>query len=222
MAIHAFVHYFGLSYAQQGHTTEWLLFLLDVLLILFIFRRVTGKSKVSTLHAESLWDWGICLLAFAFGVWMARQLYPHNWTLDATTVFHFPLLALLLFLFLRYLNSTQAFARKSIQAAPSLQGFWLIFFSGALMLSFHALFGALLIWSAVFILYEKPTQWFRYAPGSILFKSLLYLFFVLFGFLCFGAPLVGINVVHLVLILLLFNLLEILRFFVARRIHSSF
>lgn len=215
-AINAFVQYFQLGYALEDHTTELLLFLLDLLLVVFIAARISGKKIWSFVHRETLIDWSFCVLSLGYGIWQARENYPQNWSLNASTIFFFPLLLVLFLLLFFYVNHKQHTARTGGQTSPFFEGFWLLFFSGTWMISFHALFAALLSWSMLFVLYDKPTRWHRYQVSLVLFKSLFYTSCVLLGFMSFGAPLVGINVVHLTLILLLFIGLSALRVLTAR------
>lgn len=201
-AINYLTQFFELSYAIEDHSTELLLFCVDLLFILYIARKISGKKRALPLILPTIIDFSLCLGAFLYGVYLAHAQYPDNWTLNATTVFHFPILALMLVLFFRYLHyKNNTFGQdKNINYE---NGFWILMLASGSIVSFYSLFAVVLIWAALFILYEKPTAWLKTPVLSTLFKSLLYTFFVFFGFMTFGAPLIGIDLLHLMLILLI-------------------
>lgn len=214
--INALTHSFQLSYAPDDHSTELLLFCLDLILILLIAYKMAGKKNDISLQWNAVLDFLYCISAFTYGVWLARVHYPDNWSFNASTLYYLPLFPILFTCFLFFLNTTQQTLWESEPTVWHKKVFWLIFLSSCLMISFYTFFAALLIWSVLFVLYEKPTQWYRYRGALIVFKALLYTSFIFLGFLSFGAPLVGINVVHLSIILLLFTGLGVVNYYVGK------
>jgi len=202
-AINYLTHYFELPYAVDDHSTELLLFCIDLLFIVYIARKISGKSTIRSMRLASIIDFLLCTCGFLYGASLAHAHYPDNWTLNATSVFHFPIIALILLLFLRFLNYKNSTFGQDIKNVNYENGFWILLLSSSLIISFHSFFAVVLIWAALHLLYEKPTAWLKNPVLSIVLKSLLYTFFVFFGFMTFGAPLIGIDLLHLILILLI-------------------
>lgn len=199
-----------LPYALEDHSTELLLFCIDLLLILYISNKIAGKKTAQPLNLPTIIDFVFCIGALLYGASLARMRYPENWSLNASSVFHFPILALILLLFFRYLNHKNSSLDTDKRNEHYENGFWLLVLTSGLIISFYSFFALLLIWATLFVLYEKPTVWIKSPALSVFFKSILYTFFVFFGFLTFGAPLIGIDLLHLVILLLIVLVIRIL------------
>lgn len=210
-----------LPYAAEDHSTELLLFCIDLLLILYISNKIAGKKTARPLNLSAIVDFVFCFGALLYGAILARRLYPDNWGLNASSVFHFPILALVLLLFFRYLNYKNSSLATDKRNEPYEIGFWLLVLTSGLIISFYCFFALLLIWAALFILYEKPTVWIKSPVLSVFFQSILYAFFVFFGFLTFGAPLIGIDLLHLVILLLILLVIRILSSIIVEKISKT-
>ena len=206
MIIHWSTHYFNLAYAVDDHSTELFLYFIDLLLILYILRKVLGAKTTISLDFNTIIDSCLCLAAFVFGIYRARIDYPNNWALDATTMYYFPLLLIILLLTFRhiYLKNQLIFRNGTTDRYENT--FLVLIGCTSLIISFYTFFATLLIWSTLFILYEKPTVFVKSSWLSTILRSILYTCFLFLGFMTFGAPLIGINFVDLITILFTFIL----------------
>lgn len=206
MLIHWGTYYFNLSYAVDDHSTELFLYCIDLILILFILWKTLGSKTKITLGFNTIVDSCLCLGAFIFGVFRARINYPNNWVLNATTIFYFPLLLIILILTFRHIHlKNQLMVKNSVESINE-NVFLVLIGCTSMIISFHTFFAALLIWSTLFVLYEKPTVFVKFSLLSTILRSILYTCFLFLGFMTFGAPLIGINLVDLVIILFTFIL----------------
>lgn len=193
--------YFGLTYALDDHSTELLLFCLDLILILVISKKMFASKTKHPFSLSSYIDFGFCLGLFLFGVYLANLNYPKNWNLNSTTIYYFPILLVIFILTFRYINYKNQTSKKDLYNLNYEKGYWFLVTFSCLILSFDTFFALLLIWATLFLLYEKPTTFIKNPVISSVLKSILYITFLFLGFTTFGAPLIGINLLNLVLLL---------------------
>ncbi len=204
----------NLTYQPDDQSSISLLLLIDVvLLLLLIFRlkKHTLSIRFSIVSSFAVIGYISALLT---GIFLARQEYPENWTLNPTTLYYFPLLLLILVLFLVYEN----IYRTEEQTAENFNfsnGILAMTVCSAVCISFHALFASFIIWGSLFVTLEKPLRFGKVPYIGSLFKAITVTGYLLLGFMTFGAPMIGIPTKVILLILTcsfsMFLCLEILK-----------
>jgi hypothetical protein len=191
----------GLQFQSDDRSAMLILLCADlVLLFLAIWRHSPGKMKELLLQIR----WAPLLasaLLFMAGAKLAVQLYPENFFWNPTNMF-FPLLwtgmAMLL-------AANQAIRSAAIWAAPirlmTLNGILVLLAVIAASIHASTLFLALVVWGIQFLSDDAPLQ-LRRAPllGNLLDGMQLGAA-LLFGFVGFGAPMVGIPAKTLLLVI---------------------
>lgn len=193
---------FGLTYGLNDQSSIYLLFTLDLILVLILLLKL--KPDMIKIHFN--WSFIIQLLSIGIpllvGIWLARIDYLKNWTINPTTIYFFPLLLILLILLSIYFDYIQ---RTSTHVKNQLfqNSIFLLLFVIAAFLSFQTLFAMFLVWSINYLLYEQPCEFYKFPWLSFILKSFLTLAIVLVGFIAFGAPMVGFNKTHMLIILII-------------------
>jgi hypothetical protein len=193
--------FFGLTYGQNDQSSIYLLFTLDLFLVMILLLKL--KPDVIKTHL----NWSFIIQFFSIGIplligsFLARFYYPLNWTLNPTTLYFIPLLIILTFLLAIYTENIHKMMihRKRQRYQNSLI---VLLFSISALLSFQTLFALFLVWSINFVLYEKPCEFYKYKRFSSILKSFLTLAIIMLGFISFGAPMVGFNKLHIFFILI--------------------
>lgn len=174
-----------LHYGPDDQSTVYLLFLVDLILLLFLVFRskpTNMRPRFSFVFiARIVTAFGLC----ASGILIARHLYPANWTLDPTTLYYFPLLfiVIVLLLYTHRNNSPTDFSAQS--------GILFLLLTSAYLISFYTCFAVLLAWGIQFLLFEFPLQLHRIPILNSLLYAGLNTSFFLIGFMSFGAPMIG-------------------------------
>jgi hypothetical protein len=152
------------------------------------------------------------MLCFYIGVYQANLLYPANWELNITTIFHFPLLvciSLLLYL-------TVAIHQKIDTINFNIQFIklkWAILLAITVLsfaISYKTMFATLLSWAILFILYEQPLRLIEYKIVKNILLSFLFVSFSFIGFCSFGGVLIGFPVIWALVLFVVFFLTTLL------------
>lgn len=198
----------GISYGSNDQSSIYLLFTLDVLLILTLLFRHAKNNKILRFHFTTFLRLLVGILLIVLGVYFARSAYPDNWQLDPTTIYYFPLLLLLITVLFAYENLVKQHENTSFLKRNTYFVFIVLIAS---CISFSTFFASMIIWSCSFLLYEAPLYLNKILILKWLLTSFQLLGYLLLGFMTFGAPMIGINSI------LVFSLIGIsLTFCIAR------
>lgn len=181
---------FNLTYQHDDKSTLLLLLTLDLVLIATIASFVNEvKQKLNRkffLQIEF-----ICFpILFLIGVGTSLKLYPENWNLNPTTLFHFPLFLIMWlgYSFIRFLQASDI--SSGVESFRLRNAMLVILMLIQLLISEHLFFIGMLIWGLLFLLYESPLKLSQFKVGSIL-QGILFAAVTLSGFCAFRAPMVG-------------------------------
>jgi hypothetical protein len=198
----------GISYGTNDQSSIYLLFTLDVLLILTLLFRHAKNNKILQFHFTTFLRLLVGIFPIVLGVYFARTAYPNNWQLDPTTIYYFPLLLLLITVLFAYENLVKHHENSSFLQRNTYFVFIVLIAS---CISFSTFFAGMIIWSCSFLLYEAPLYLNKILILKWLLTSFQLLGYLLLGFMTFGAPMIGINSI------LVFSLLGVsLTFCIAR------
>jgi len=181
----------NLTYQPDDQSSISLLLLINIVLLLILIFRLKRKTisiRFSVTSSIAVLGYVASLLT---GIFLARQNYADNWTLNPTTLYSFPLLMLILVLFLLYEN----IYRKEEPSTDNFNfsnGILTVTVCCAICISFHALFASSIIWGSLFVTLEKPLRFGRVPYIGSLFRSITVTGYLLLGFMSFGAPMIGI------------------------------
>lgn len=174
----------GLVHTPDDQSTLLLLVVLDAALLALIFWRFVPASTFKTL-IPPLSLLFLQLSLFGVGTSLGLGLYPDNWQLTPTTLWHFPMLLFLHFGLWLYLG-------KRATISPALhKGLFLILMAWAWAVSFHLLFVLCLVWALDFL---KHTHILPVASSpllEVLTEGMIWLSFCMMGFLWAGGPMIG-------------------------------
>ncbi|MES2557529.1 MAG: hypothetical protein V4604_15345 [Bacteroidota bacterium] len=194
---------FNLTYGPNDQSSSYLLFTLDIGLFLFLAYRYNRKMIPFKVDFAIIFRIISSIGLVVLGAYLARKAYPVNWTLDPTTIYYFPLLAVILLLF----YATENYGRHNLTRETSnftvQNGLLLVLVCTSACISFHTLFAVLFTWGMLFFLYEKPLRFIKVAYLSPLLQAGLMFGYLLIGFMAFGAPMIGMeaSVIFLTLII---------------------
>lgn len=176
--------FLGLVHTQDDQSTLLLLLTLDAALLAFILGRFMSASTLRALIPTPPLLF-LQLSLFSVGASLGLDLYPHNWQLNPTTLWHFPILLFLHFGLWLYLG-------KSV-AIPILlrKGLFIVLIPLAWAVSFHLLFVLCLIWALDLLKQTRTLPVSDMPPLEVLTESMLWLSFCMMGFLWAGGPMVG-------------------------------
>jgi hypothetical protein len=191
-----------LSYATDDKSSIYLLFTLDLILLLFIVYRFKRKSISFEINWLALLRLLGAIVLVASGGWLAVKNYPMNWKLDPTTLYYFPLLTILIVTLWIYdhfgRNNKFGGNRFTLQ-----NGLFLVILSTSACISFYTCFSALIVWGLLFVLFENPLRFKEIPVLAALFQAGVSVGFLFVGFLTFGAPLIGFPTLLLFLVLVI-------------------
>lgn len=192
---------FHVQFNQNDASSVSLLFLIDLLLFLFLVYRYNPKPLQIRMHLP----WIIRVISgiglVVFGGWLAKAHYPENWQLDSTTLYHFPLLALVLLLLFLYEGYHFRHPQLESHRFYVQNGYLILALLSAMCISFHTFFATVILSSMLFFLHERPLRFYHLRWLSPLFQSILTCGFLLLGFMTFGAPMIGIPKIVILLTL---------------------
>lgn len=185
-----------LHYGPDDQSTVYLLFLVDLILLLLLVFRSKSSNTIPRFSfvfiVRIVTAFGLC----ASGILIARNLYPANWILDPTTLYYFPLLFIVIALLL-YTHRNNSLTDFSAQS-----GILFLLLTSSYLISFYTCFAVLLAWGIQFLLFEFPLQLQRIPVLNSLLYAGLNTSFFLIGFMSFGAPMIGVPTYVLFFILL--------------------
>lgn len=179
-----------ISYGSNDQSSIYLLFTLDVLLILTLLLRHAKNNKILRFHFTTFLRLLVGILLLVLGVYFARTAYPDNWQLDPTTIYYFPLLLLLITVLFAYENLVKQHENTSFLQRNTYFVFIVLIAS---CISFSTFFASMIIWSCSFLLYEAPLHLNKILVLKWLLTSFQLLGYLLLGFMTFGAPMIGIS-----------------------------
>lgn len=189
---------FHLQFQSDDLSTINFLLVLNIpLFIAIIFKLIPRSEFGIRFSIRAFIKLSIWLSLFAIGCVQAHYNYSQNWSLNPSTIFHFPLVILSILLILIW--DEQKIGYQSTRSASILLLAILIL---TLVCSFQLFFIGLLIWSCTFILNNDPLKFKHVRFLNPLFSAFQTTSFVLFGFVFFGAPMIGIDTVLLSSILI--------------------
>ncbi len=194
---------FHLTYGPNDQSSSYLLFTLDILLFLFLAYRYNRKMISFKFDFSIIFRIVGSIGLVVLGAYLARKAYPDNWMLDPTTLYYFPLLAILLLVFHTYENFSKQQLTTESRDFSIQNGLLLALVCISSCISFHTLFAVLFTWGMLFFLYEQPLRFIHVPYLSPLFQSGLMFGYLLIGFMAFNAPMVGMDstVIFLTLII---------------------
>lgn len=192
-----------LTYGPDDQSSVYLLFTLDMVLFLILAYRFRPKSIPVKVSPRLVFRIISALGLVVLGAYLARKQYPDNWHIDPTTIYYFPLLAivlLLLFAFENYAINSRGQSPDNFHVSNGLLAVTVL---TAACISFYTCFSVLMAWSVLFLLYEKPLTFVHIPVLSAILQSCLNCAFLFIGFMTFRAPMIGMgkNVLFLTLAL---------------------
>ncbi|ASS48236.1 MAG: hypothetical protein A3D31_18980 [Candidatus Fluviicola riflensis] len=212
---------FNLTYGQNDQSSSYLLFTLDIGLFLFLAYRYNRKM------ISFKFDFPIVFRIFGsiglvvLGAYLARKAYPDNWMLDPTTLYYFPLLAVVLLMLYTYEGYGKQQLKNEGTNFTVQNGLLLVLVCTSACISFHTLFAVLFTWGMLFFLYEKPLRFINISYLSPLLQAGLMLGYLLIGFMAFGAPMVGMEISVIFLTLIVSFLIYLVMFYINRYIYKK-
>jgi len=192
---------FQLTYGPDDQSSIYLLFTLDVLIFLFLAFRYNRKLIPFRFSIRSVVRIITSIGLIVLGAYLARKNYPTNWVLDPTTLYYFPLLAIVLVLLVAY----ESYGRSNHHSTNQFHlqnGLLILLLCTSACISFYTSFAVMLSWSSLFILYEKPLLFSSIPFLAALFNAFLMTSYLVIGYLTFDAPMVGIDSIVLLLTLI--------------------
>jgi hypothetical protein len=208
---------FNLSYTHQDQSTLLMLLLLDlVLLFIIVARRSPLKLKEALLNAPWLFSL-VALGLMILGGILAILNYPTNWSLTPTTLFWFPLLAIVCFSFIVYTALAKKSATTPAAGDTFRNGVLLVLLLVGSLISARTFFSVSLLWGLLFLLYEAPLRLDTVPVLNSLLKAMAMLAASFIGFTTFGGPMIGYPpLVILGILILFFFVFEACRLFVRK------
>ena len=184
---------FNLTYGPNDQSSSSLLFTLDILLFLFLVYRHNRKMIPFQFDFANILRIIGATGMVIFGACLARMANPAYWTLDPTTIYTFPLLAILLLVLL----CCEFYGKQQLNNESTnftvQNGSILVLICIGSCISFHTLFATLFTWGMYFFLYEKPLRFTNIPWLSPLFQAGLMFGYLLIGFMSFGAPMIALD-----------------------------
>lgn len=189
------VNVLNLHYAVDDNSTTLALLTFNLGFILILCVCLFPKRALQFCQLVEWWRWLILLIIFWSGALLARQLYPSNWQLNPSSLWHFPLLLLLGLggcVYFYKIKDRATCAPTASNASYTLENAWLIWIMVcSLAISYRTFFVALLIWGLLFLNYETPLRLYRLKFLNTCLSALVLMAFALCGFVSFNAPLIG-------------------------------
>jgi hypothetical protein len=186
---------FNLKFQTDDLSTINFLLVLNIPLFIWILQKL-----ITSRNLQNLFSWtrflklSIWVAIFVLGCYQAHLNYSQNWTLNPSTIFHFPLIFVAILLLLFWDTQITIFNPTQI-----LFGLLLL----TLVCSFQLFFIGFLIWSCTFILNNDPLKFKKLPLLNPLFSAIQTTAFTLFGFVFFGGPMIGFDSNLLLIVLLL-------------------
>lgn len=192
-----------LTYGHDDQSSVYLLFTLDMLLFLILAYRFRPQRISFRITSRLLFRIITALGLVILGGVLARKNYPGNWHPNPTTMYYFPLLAIVLLVLFAYENYGMTRRKDSTDSFHVQNGLLAVAALTGACISFYTCFSVLLAWAVLFLLYERPLNFSNVPFLSPLLQSCLNCIFLLTGFMTFGAPMIGIekNVLFFTLII---------------------
>ncbi len=183
---------FKLNYQYNDNSTILILLLLDIILLLLCFYRYASSVINLLIKKTAFLTYFLPIPLFILGSTLGIVGYKANWQLNPTTLFWFPLLAILYFIFCLYhtlLFKKNVFSFKNLNVVKNIFiGLVLVISS---LISIPLFFICTILLALFFLLYEEPLQLYKYVVVSSVLKGLLLLSITLAGFVFFKAPMIG-------------------------------
>lgn len=208
---------FHLTYGPEDQSSVNLLFTVDVLLFLVLVVRLKRKMIPFRFSVPLVLRFVLSTGLVVSGALLARQDYPDSWHPDPTTIYSFPLLLLIVCLLNYYDHfGTEHDAEK--RSGFNLQnGLFALLLLMSWCISFQTCFAVLLAWGLRFLLYEEPLQLLRVPVLGALLQAGTSAAYLLIGFQAFGAPMIGISTMILLISLIGSFLIHLTAYLVERR-----
>jgi hypothetical protein len=207
-----------LTYGPEDQSSVCLLFTIDLLLFLVLALRHNRRIVPFRLSYGLLFRIVSTFGLVIFGVFLARRNYPDNWHPDPTTIWHFPLLALVVLLLIAYENYARSEREKSAFLVGNVFLFLLVCTSACV--SFHTCFATILAWGLIFFLYEQPLVFTRIPVLAQLIRAAQACACVFIGMMAFGSPMTGIGSTTLFAILSISFSIHLGYFYINRYIRT--
>lgn len=182
---------FNLHYSSEDQSTILLLFTLDLALVLFILFRSSPESCHKIIRDRAFLLLFITVPYFVLGALLANQNYPGNWSLNPTTLYWFPLIAMLFLFFHGY--HTSIYKQRENNNYYLQNSSLILVMSTSSIVSAKCFFSAMVIWALLFLLFEAPAYLSRIPVLSAVLQSMILAAFMLLGFTTFGGPMVGFD-----------------------------
>lgn len=212
---------FNLTYGVDDQSSSYLLFTLDIGLFLFLAYRYNRKMISFTFDFSIIFRLIGSLALIVFGAYLAKKSYPDNWILDPTTLYYFPLLAVVFFLLNVYENFGKQRLTKENGDFTLQNGLLLVLVCTSACISFHTLFAVLFTWGMLFFLYEKPLRFINIPYLSPLLQAGLMFGYLLIGFMAFRAPMVGMEISVIFFTLIVSFSIYLVMFYLNRYIYKK-
>lgn len=181
---------FHLQYQPGDQSTVLLLLSLDIFLLLLAMFRHAPSQGLGMLKKVPWGGFIVALCCAAIGIFLALKNYPGNWQLTPTTLFWFPLLAMMVICFAGY-TALQHPGSKSLQPVAILNGLLLLIVVISCMISAKTFFTSILTWAVLFLLHDPVLALKRVPILRNLLNALVLLSVAFIGFCSFGAPMIG-------------------------------
>lgn len=178
---------FGLTYGPEDQSTLLLLLTMDLILLFLAFWRHAPRIMISSLRQLPFGILALGAALFGLGALLAHQQYPANWTLNPTTLFHFPLLVGIMVA----IGMLLAMLKQASYPPALRNGTGLLILIMGLAISERVLFGVAGLWGVIFLFGEAPLR-----LGKIILLRQVMLaaglgISALMGFMLMGGPMVG-------------------------------
>lgn len=212
---------FDLTYGANDQSSSYLLFTLDIALFLFLVYRYNRKMISFQFDFSLIFRIIGSISLVVLGAYLARTAYPTNWMLDPTTLYYFPLLAILLLILYTYENYGKQQLKSEAPDFTIQNGILLVLICISSCISFHTLFAVLFTWGMLFFLYEKPLRFINIPYLSPLLQAGLMFGYLLIGFMAFGAPMVGMDTSVIFITLIVSFSTYLVMFYINRYIYKK-
>lgn len=211
---------FHLTYGPEDQSSVCLLFTVDLILFLVLVLRHNRRIVPFRMTYGLLFRIVSTIGLIVFGIFLARRNYADNWHADPTTIWHFPLLALVALLLIAYENYARSEREHTGSRFLIGNSFLLLLVCTAACVSFHTCFATLLAWGLLFFLYEKPLVFTRIPILAQLIRAAHACACVFIGMMAFGSPMTGIESTTLFSILIISFSIHLGYFYINRYIRQ--
>jgi hypothetical protein len=195
---------FQLSYGLNDQSSIYLIFTLDVILFLILVIRLDKKWMYFKLTSDFLFRILMTIIPLFIGAYFAREAYPNNWSLDPTSIYYFPLLFIVYLLMIKFeSNLIVQSERLNGNNYQQQNGILILIFLTSACISFYTLFAVILGWAFLFLLYEEPFNVRRIPYFAEFLKSCWSSTFLFIGFMTFGGPMIGMELIHIIFSLMI-------------------